>query len=108
MSKGRQRPLRWATIAAISCGVGISVPTLSLRLCRRSACLDFFRPLRLRTTFCATVPRSCASASIEPRSPITRLTIAGERPAACSRSLKLRTAGTVSADSFTPPMNGVM
>ena len=88
----------------ISAGNGMSTPIFSLPFWRLPVLSLPRRLVRiLRTTFCATSPRSWASANIEPREINTRLDITADRPSARSLSMKPRTMGTVSADSFMPP-----
>ena len=83
------------------------MPDFSLPLARAAAlCL----PRRLvaieRTTFCATVPRSMASASKLDSDVVTFLAMAGDRPSAVRRSCHALTIATVNAESFTAPRIG--
>ena len=92
--KGRQRPCSAPTMALISFGVGMSTPTFSLPFCRRSARRSLPRVLRVRrsrTTFRATSPRSCASASNDPRLTKILRVIAADR--GCSSSDEAPGAG---------------
>lgn len=59
---GRARPVAAWIMRLISSGVGISTPTFSFDLARLSRLID-----TLSATFCATLPRRCASFSSDLR-----------------------------------------
>ena len=113
---GRHRPSSLPAIALTSAGVGMSTPTRSLRRC--CALLRFFLRLRERTTFCATKPPSCASASSIDSAPTTLVTMLGDRGAptvwpgagvpSSNRARKSLIIGAVNLESFSAPRYGAI
>jgi hypothetical protein len=102
-NSGRTRGPAAARMALISSAVGISMPILSFCSLRLSLSIRF----TANATFCATVPRRCASLSSDLRLDMTLRPIA--RDMAVSKSSRnILSCGVVRLASFMLPIRSLI